>query len=63
LISQKDGWEASWIDFANRHYGQDLDWIYHHDVEQSLNKFFKQDRVVTQVVDSRMENAVVSVEA
>ena len=42
-IVQKDGWEASWIDFASRHYGKDLDWIYHYDVEQSIDKLLKQD--------------------
>ena len=41
LIAQKDGLEANWVDFANRHYNEDLDWIYHYDVEQTLNEFFE----------------------
>ncbi|EMD93213.1 hypothetical protein COCC4DRAFT_22044 [Bipolaris maydis ATCC 48331] len=46
-IAHNEGWEASWIDFANRHYGEDLNWIYYHDIEQSLNNYFKQDRIST----------------
>ncbi|USP72772.1 hypothetical protein yc1106_00046 [Curvularia clavata] len=44
-VAERDGWEASWVDFAKRHYNEALDWIYYYDVEQTLNRLSEQDQV------------------
>lgn len=60
-IAEKDGWEASRVDFAKRHCNEDLDWIYYYDVEQRLNKFFEQDQIAENGTKVREESTVTSI--